>query len=201
MSVESRHGESGQRVVYESPRSGVSVKKSEKDAQVQFGSVRSFVLVVAEGEAAEEEEEAAVVEVADEMAVLVKAGAVVVEFEIVVETLVEEGTTEAVALRVAEGVTDGVIVCRIRRDVSSLRMETDHGGDKKPYNILWDIHSESCAGRTSDATAVLERVAAASQAARAGSERSRSRVERVGAPAFFREGPDLLGQRRRTASM
>ena len=164
--------------------------------------MRSFVLAVADGDAAEEgKEEAAVVEVADEMALLVEAGAVVVEFEIVVETLVEEGTAEAVALRVAEGVTDGMIVCRIRRDVSLLRMETDHGADKKPYNILRDIHSESCTGRTSDATAVLERIAAASQAARAGSERLRSRVERVGAPAFFPGGHVLLGQRWRTASM
>lgn len=78
------------------------------------------MLAVAEGEAAEEEEEeAAVVEVADEMALLVEAGAVVVEFEIVVETLVEEGTTEAVALRVAEGVTDGVSVCRLAKGTSA----------------------------------------------------------------------------------
>lgn len=65
------------------------------------------MLGVPDGEAVED----AVVEVADETAALVEAGAVVVEFKIVDEMPVEEGI--AVALRVAEGVTDGVIVCRI----------------------------------------------------------------------------------------
>lgn len=74
------------------------------------------MLAVADGEAAEEDEEEAAVAVADEMAVLVEAGAVVVEFEIAVEMLVEEGRAETVAFRVAEGLTDGVIVCRIKKE-------------------------------------------------------------------------------------
>jgi hypothetical protein len=180
-------------------RSRCKEESEKKNAQVQFGSVRSFVLAVADGEAAEEEEEAAVVDVADETAVLVETGAVVVEFEIVVEMLDEEGLAETVAFRVAEGVTDGVVVCRSQRRRREQSRRQRKAVLSPPYNVSGDIDGESCTSRASDATAVLERVAAASQAARAGSERLRSRIERVGSPAFFRS--DLLGQQRHTTSV